>query len=415
MINKDDTIFWHSISLNIDTADIWNGIREEASPAGKFYMDISKRINPGRFVTRNGAWSLPWKQELMPKYAMPIYDPHFTKSFEQVTNERALAIKERIMFGEKFAVMYSGGIDSTVVMSALIKNLTEEELRSVIVCASINTMLENPTFYEKFIHGKFEIIDSKTIKYDDLIEKNLTPITADEGDCIFGTMFGLNMYNNYEALIKEFSATSKANLRKIKFDVSNPEVHYSNYKDLIIKHFGITTDPNFGENFYNKVVKNVETASVPIHSLHDFFWWLIFNIKYLNCAVRGALYFNDRVEWKTAMDRVVNWFNHEDYQLWSMVNNNNGQKIRQTQASYKHAAREYIYDLDKNEWYKFFKIKLESLFLVVNQQPGVLELEKEKRPNFRVGLTENYQMMYLHDKNTQDFFKNNLANYQQDW
>ena len=94
-----------------------------------------------------------------------------------------------------------------------------------------------------------------------------------------------------------------------------------------------------------------------IHSLHDFFWWLIFNIKYLNCAVRGSLYFNDRVEWKTAMDRIVNWFGHNDYQLWSMVNNNNGQKIKKTQASYKWAAREYIYDLDKNDWYKFFKIR----------------------------------------------------------
>jgi hypothetical protein len=415
MIDINDTIYWHNISLNIDTADIWSSIREQASPAGQFYIDISKRINPGRFVTRNGEWSLPWKQELLPGYEMPVYNPNYSKSFDQVTNERAIEIKQRITHGEKFAVMFSGGIDSTVIMAALIKNLTVEELKSITVCCSVHTMLENPTFFEKFIHGKFDTIDSRTIKYDDLIERGFTPITADEGDCIFGTMFGLNMYNNFEVLIKDFSPDAKANLRKIKFDVANPDVHYSRYKDLIIKHFGITTDPDFGRLFYEKCVKNVETASVPINSLHDFFWWLIFNIKYLNCAVRGALYFNDRIDWQVCMNRIVNWFGHPEYQRWSMANNNNGQKIRKTQSTYKWAAREYIYDLDKNDWYKFFKIKLESLYLVVNQQPRLLDLEASKRPNFRAGLTKNYKMLYLQDQETQDFFKHHLANYQQDW
>lgn len=415
MINNNDPLYWHNISYNVDTFDVWNNIRDEASPAGQFYMDISYRLNPSRFISRNGEWSLPWPQELVPGYEMPVYDPTFSKTFDEVTNERAIEIKNRIATGEKFAVMYSGGIDSTVIMSALIKNLTVEELANITVCSSIHSMVENPVFYEKFIHGKFNIIDSRSIKYDDLIDQGLTPITADEGDCIFGTIFGLTMYNNLEMLTKDLSDASKAHIRSLKFSVSDPTVHYSEYKDAILAHFNVPTDPYFAENLYNKVVKNIETATVPIHSLHDFFWWMIFNIKYLNCAIRGSLYFNNTIEWRTCMDRIVNWFGHADYQRWSMVNNNNGQKIKKSLSTYKWVAKEYIYDLDKNDWYRMYKIKLESLFNLTNQQPGMLSLEREKHPSFRVGLTKDYEMMYLHDPATQDYFKHHLATYQKDW
>ena len=405
-------LYFSSLSYNGYQDNFLNQLHSEADTAGKFFINIAKRINPCRFVSRNGEWSLPWEQKLIPKFQMPAYDPTFNKTFSEITDAAANRLKTRIQKGEKFALMYSGGIDSTLILSAMIKNLTSEELKSFTVCASVTSMIENPHMWENYIKDKIHVIDSKTVKYDDLIDMGFTPITADEGDCIFGTSLGLTLYNNFDYYVDSLLPATKNRLKPLKYKISSNDVHYSVYADLLIKHLGIPSDPTFGKLLYEKYVWNVETATVPIHSLHDFFWWLIFNVKYLNCAVRGALYHNDRTDYRTAIDRIENWYSGTEYQLWSMVNNNNGQKIKKTLASYKWAAREYIWDLDRNDYYKFFKLKTESFQFIVNKQ----DFTKSKiLPQARMGFTTDYQVMSIDDVVTQDFFRQAILNYKIDW
>ena len=406
------SLYFASLSYNGYQDNFLNQLHRESGPAGKFFINIAKRINPCRFVTRNGEWSLPWEQELIPKFQMPAYNPSFNKTFEEVTDTSALGLKLRIQKGEKFALMYSGGIDSTLILTAMIKNLTLEELKSFTVCASVTSMIENPYMWEHYIKDKIHVIDSKTVKYDDLIDMGYTPITADEGDCIFGTSLGLTLYNNFDYYIENLSSQTKDRLKPLKYKISSEDVHYSVYADLLIKHFGIASDPTFGKLLYEKYVWNAETANVPIHSLHDFFWWLIFNVKYLNCAVRGALFHNDRIDYCTAVNKIENWYSGEEYQLWSMSNNNNGQKIKKTVASYKWAAREYIWDLDHNDYYKFFKLKTESLQFIINKQ----DFSKSKiLPQARIGFDTDYQPMSVDDPATQNYFRHAILNYKIDW
>jgi hypothetical protein len=415
MLKLTDTLYFASISPNYQNSTFWNSINKEISSFdGRWYLKIAERLNPSRFVTRDGEWSLPWPQELIPGFEMPKYDPYFNKSFETITDEQAIVIKNRINAGEKFAVMYSGGIDSTVVLAALIKNLTTEELTKIVVCASGDSVIENPYFWKKFVNNKLTVLDSKQHKYDDLIEKGYIPITADEGDCLFGTLIGLILYNNFDYMVSKLGPDARLKLSNLKYKISDPEIHYSEFKDLIIAHLDSSWDQRFGRILYEKYVRNIETASVPIHSLHDFFWWLIFNVKYLNCSVRGALYYNDRIEYKTAINTIVNWFNAADYQRWSMVNNNNGLKIRSTPISYKNVAKDYIYDVDGNEWYRTFKTKIESMWTIGNPQP-VQHLDVNRRPNARIALTKDYKMIHTNDIGAREYFLHHLSNYKIDW
>jgi hypothetical protein len=224
------------------------------------------------------------------------------------------------------------------------------------------------------------------------------------------------MYTNYDAYLVGMDQESRSRLSAIKGKITSDEVHYSQYKDVIIKHFSQPHDPMFGENFYNKFVKNIETSSVPIYSLHDFFWWMIFNIKYLNCSIRGAIYFNDRIPVKEAIyDWIVNWFNGADYQRWSMVNNNNGEKIGYSQSTYKMAGRKYIYDLDKNSWYFHFKIKLESLGGSIVYAQNNDNLPTEMHPNARFGLDKDFNILYINDPVVQNYIRENIINYKKDW
>jgi len=399
----------------------------------KFYLDIAKRFRPHRLVSRNeGEWSQPWNQVVPDKFKMPVYNPTFNKTFEEVTDERAYEIKLGIQAGKKYAVMYSGGMDSTLVAVALMRNLTQEELKSVAICASMHSIIENPNFWQDHIYGKFTIFDSNTHLYDDYINMGYTPITADEGDCIFGTSIGLQLYHNYDYFVGLQDPAVQANLQKLKYKISDGDVHYTAYKDIIIRYLSLNDTEhglNFGRMLYEKYHLNIITSSVPVHSFHDFFWWLIFNVKYYNCSIRGAIYFNSTIPAQQCTDSMVNWFNGEGYQHWSMNNNNNGLKIRNTLATYKYVQRKYIFEYDKNEWYFWFKTKLESManLNIKGKNRGITDLTHSI-----VGMTDKYEYLcipdpkkdinnnsykgvYHYGPEVEYFFENSLMNYKVDW
>ncbi len=427
-MNLNDTLYFSSVNFNGFQNNFWQEVYADTSEGGRFFIDIARRLNPNRFVTRDSSeWSLPWPQEMIPKYQMTDYVPNFSLSFSEVSDTKALDFKRRINeHNERFAIMYSGGIDSTVIMTALLRNLSAEELKNVVVCTSMPAIVENPQFWKKYIWDKFQVIDSMTYKYHDLIEQGFTPVTADDGDCIHGTVFGLNVYHNWEANIgPKLSEESRQHIASIMPGFSDPNVHYSEFKDLLIAYMAYPAnqkfpmvpiaepDPNFGRRLYDKFARNAETATVPINSLHDFFWWLIFNVKMLNCGVRGALYYNDRIAPEQAIHAVENWYLDPGYQHWSMVNNNNGEKIGHGAATYKKAARDYIWSFDHNDWYRAFKLKLESMALNTVRQN--IDESVMPKPVTRFGITKDYQLLDIREQSVRDYIRHHLANYKIDW
>lgn len=416
-LNLDSSLYLSSVTYNHYQADFWNEVKNYAAPGGKFIIDLSRVYKPQRFVSRNGDWSTPWPQKIPPGFEMPEYDPFFTKSFDEISDDRSKEIRNLInLKNQKIAVMYSGGIDSTVIMAALIKNLSKEELKNVAVCANAHSMIENPVFWKNFIWNKFEILDSSVMKYDDLIDLEYHPITADEGDCIFGTMSFLDLQQNYEYYLEQVSPESRRNLRNIKNSMTSADVHYSEFKDLLILHWSPPGEMEVGKLWYEKFEKNIKTSTVPIISLHDYYWWVLFNIKWVSCAIRIPIFLNDRLDCKTVInDWSLNWYNTVDYQKWAMVNNNNGQKIQYTATTYKMAARKYIYEVDKNEWYFFFKQKLGSLGGNVMFRQTVDNLPVELRPNARFGIDCDYKLLSIDDSSVRNYIKHHMSAYQIDW
>ena len=430
MIDKEQLFYYSVVRPKLN---FWKEIYPKVGLGGKFYIDIAKRISPHRFCTRNeGEWSMPWNQKVPDKFKMLPYDPNFNKTFEEVTNEQACKIKAGIQSGKKYSLMYSGGMDSTLVAVALMKNLTKEELQSVVICASMHSIIENPNFWREHIYGKFKILDSNEHLYDDYINMGYTPITADEGDCILGTSIGLQLYHNYDYFVSLMDPAVQGNLLKLKYKIADGSVHYTAYKDILVRYFAIGESDyelEFGKLLYEKYHRNVITSSVPIYSLHDFFWWLIFNVKYLNCSVRGAIYYNSSLPIEQTINSIENWFNAPGYQYWSMVNNNNGLKIRNTLASYKYIQRKYIYDFDKNDWYFHFKTKLESMSnLSIRGKSAMI------RPltNSIIGMTDKYEYLCIPDSDkpignttyqgayndspeVRNFFEEKLLNYKINW
>jgi hypothetical protein len=335
---------------------------------GKFYVDIVRAFRYEGFLARSGIWSDPWKTVLHPGLEIPPQAENCKLTFDEITDFISISIKNQIQeTNKKYVLFYSGGIDSTVCLVSLLKNLSATDLKNITVALSAESIIENPVFYTKFIKDKIQVIDSSQHLYVDLIDKGYTCITADLGDTIFGTELGTKLYPRLKYLNNNLSVNSKKILEKHFYTVSDKEVHYSLYSDVIISYFDShlpNEKNNFGKFFYEKVIQNIETSDVPIYSLHDFFWWIIFNIKYSFCALRPGMIYSTGKNRKHLFDNenIFNWFGTVDYQHWSLSNNNNGEKIKGNQPnSYKYAARKYIYEFDKNDWYFNHKLKIASL------------------------------------------------------
>lgn len=394
------------------------------SPGGRFYFNLGKAMKYASYVPRSGEWTTPWPSAVAPGYEMPAYDATYNHNFAEVTDMRAMDIKKLINDTDaNVALFYSGGIDSTVCLSSLIKNLTKEELSHVHVNMSTDSIMENPNFFRTFIRDKIKIIDSMDNKYSDLVDKGYHCLTADLGDCLFGTELGTKMYAQFKSLSNTLPSNLRVDVENLYYDVINKDVHYSRYKDLIMLYFNnlleknrmfpmIESDYKFGELLYNKIEHNINTSSVPIHSLHDFFWWIIFGPKFMHCALRGGFLYSLGENRKYIYDKTINWYGSTDYQLWSMANNNNGEKIRGTsQSSYKWAARKYIYDFDGNEWYFRYKIKIASLPFIKmrNYRKYYTDFDTQ------FGMNSDYDVLRVGNPEVDQFITSGLENYQLDW
>ena len=412
------TLYHSTISSSIIHNAFFRGeMYNQASDAGKFNINVSRRFTFNRLIPRNGEWSTPFPSQLPPGFEMPAFDSNFSLSFSEVTDQKAQEIKQLLANNPelKIGLYYSGGMDSMVVLVSLLKNLSDAELTHLTICMSMDSVVEAPAFFEKYINGKFKIIDLARgeIRYSDLYAQGYYIITADTGDAMFGTEVGTQFYYEYENYCNKLGPESRAKLTNLVNNVHSPETHFSVYADILIQYFDLKGFPEFGRMYYEKLVKNIHTSTVPIYSLHDFFWWVIFNVKWMHCALRGPIFFGESENLERPINEyVINWYNTDDYQRWSMANNNNGQKIQGTTSStYKWAARNYIRDYLGDDWYFHFKLKLASLTKLGALPDPAMAIDV----GMRFGLDSDYNLLRLNDPGMSDYIGHHLATCPMDW
>ena len=79
-------------------------------------------------VDRTGTVTTPIKIKLLDHLKIPKFVKN-NKSFEEIVDNRSLQLLEQIKASnKKLAVMYSGGIDSTVIMCSIVKNWPKENV-----------------------------------------------------------------------------------------------------------------------------------------------------------------------------------------------------------------------------------------------------------------------------------------------
>ena len=111
-------------------------------------------------VDRTGTISNRFKYRVLT--SIPKIPPIFTKSFKDICFERA---QEIVDLNKPISIMWSGGIDSTGVLTTLMQIALPKQ---ITVLFEPRSLIEYPWFFENHIKGKlkYKILDQHIWRYE---------------------------------------------------------------------------------------------------------------------------------------------------------------------------------------------------------------------------------------------------------
>jgi hypothetical protein len=286
-----------------------------------------------------------FKYDLQSETVVSLLKLGKAKTWEECCAERALNLLK--LDYENYWFAYSGGIDSTGMLTSILKFWPAKELSRVSVVLTHHSVEENPFFFDKYI-VRFNLINTLRPLSQMLLKSNALMVTGELGDQLFGSDIlgaGSRHYGD--------------------------EILAKNYQDVapqIIEAYIGTKGP--GKSIFEHFHPIVEEAPFPIKTAHDFFWWLNFSQKWQHVKFR----FIESTDWDLRAQyssHILHFYDSPGFQNWSLQNHD--LKIRDTWKSYKFIAKEYIADFTKDmSQLNLTKIQsLEKTYVVDEKRIGV--------------------------------------------
>ena len=325
-------------------------------------------------VDRCDKISMPYNFQLYEKFKMPTDLTNFNMSYEDCCLQRAEElINLSKLLNKPIVIMYSGGIDSTLVVISFLKILQKENIRDrIIIAMTPESINENPNFNYKFIINTFNLISSENFSY--FFNGQYIILGGEHNDQLFGS-----------------DITQKVGL------AWGFEKLFNSYKDELmyrwLLYMGL--EPQHARFWFDMLVWSAETSPCQIKTSFDLFWWLNFNFKWQSVFFRILLRVNKDERKNINLEFINNYFHHfyttQNFQKWSMLNSH--LKVKEDWKSYKYICKEIIYNYTKDEYWFNNKIKVGSLFKIF--------LNK----NTPQGLDTNYN--FLFKLSASDYYNSN--------
>ncbi len=282
-----------------------------------------------------------------PQCEMPAYDPAFSGDFGTICEQRARQLLDHAArTGQKLTVLYSGGIDSTLILVSLLKVGTPNELKErVLVLLNEVSIHENPRFYYEHIIKKFNCASSYGFR-EFLGKPGHMVITGEGNDQLFGSAVLRDFVHHWGEDVINSRGTDGLMIDLIDFKVKNKQ-HSARLVDI------------FNQSFYN--------APIELPTVFHKFWWLNFTLKWQSVYMRLLAYTLPKYRNNIKLEHNYSTFFHiPDLQLWVMKNSD--QLIGDTWLTYKQECKDIIYAYNKDQEYRDRKAKWGSLFRVVSNK-----------------------------------------------
>ena len=246
-------------------------------------------------------------------------------AFSDLMDERALSLLKKADAEQRdLRVSYSGGIDSTSVLCALLKHKEEYPEVKITVVMSDESYYEYPEFYENHLKNKVDVQWVNSLEVLQALtkesEKPYYIVTGEIGDQLFGSAL---MFKSTPDLLQDKWAT---NLKMIS---------YVKLLDIAKKN------PFFEQD----------------RSLASFLWWMNFTLKYQWVQLRMCVSFGP-----SQFKNIIHFFDSNKFQKWAITHPMEEKFNDFTKPqTYKMPAKQYIFDFAGDLWYLKSKVKVPSL------------------------------------------------------
>jgi len=320
------------ISPALDNCVDWKNLHNSQ----KFTPRMSSIYN------RYGNNTFPFKDDIKNYLDMspPTYDPNFNQTFSDITDNRGHDLLGKYT-DRPWIIMWSGGIDSTTVLTSILKNTTPADRNNIYVACNRISVYENPRFFYDHIRPNFKLLDSTFLKTDKELLNKYYVMSGEFSDQLHTGVMTMSMFHNCP--------------NDWRRDVYRDP-------DLLINFIADKTGKESAVWYYDRLINNIKSTNLPIENYHDFFWWIQFNVMW--AAVKLRPIFHGASADKNLLElyntNFISWFENSDYQQWAMCNNHNDTKYGNHIGEYKCEIKKYIYEFDRNEYYQFFKTKEDS-------------------------------------------------------
>lgn len=261
------------------------------------------------------------------------YSRPFDQSFGQVSDRRCMELRQS-HWTKPWVIMWSGGIDSTVIVAAILRNFPSGDFSNIKICCTSGSIYENPRFFVDHILPNFEVI----ITPDMAKVYEVDGISIIQGDP--GMIWGMDYFN----------------LKLQNYGCS--ELMWQDNKDQVISILsdGPSISIDYCNWMYNALAENIFSTGLPIETLTDWFWWVAFNHMWGAVNLMDINMFMPRSSANSkTLNKKINWFASDGYQQWIIWNFKNfKRRIDKTDL------KEYIHTVANDEYYLKFKRKIRS-------------------------------------------------------
>ena len=306
-------------------------------------------------IDRTRTLDVGFEQHVLDEIPDPTARPLAT--FEEVCDTTAQTIvAEATRQDQKIQVLWSGGIDSTTALVALVNNTAEADRSRLEIVLSMDSINEYPWFFRQCILRSlpFKVIQPPIT--DHFSETGLI-VTGEHGDQLFGSDKLLPLivnqlaYEDYATVLPIYLTHKFGNQQKV---------------DLLIDYLRPL----------------IQSCPHPIVTTFDLFWWLNFTVKWQQVSLRMPV-FSFQEDVQPLYHRFRHFFRNDAFQRWSL--NNHQHRAAARWEDYKRPAKEYIFRYTKDETFLRQKSKEPSLKNVL------INRRKQGNERYRVVMEDDFQ------------------------
>jgi 1,2-phenylacetyl-CoA epoxidase PaaB subunit len=242
---------------------------------------------------------------------------------------------------QKFIIMYSGGIDSTLILALFYASRWYQELKGrFYVAINEDSQIENPKFFFDIVLPYFgDCLIASNNFYEITSNVDNFVVTGECADNLFGSL------------------TVKSYMDSIgKYDQLHEDWETGSLRWLLGKI--PEKDQEQCEQWLYDLV-NAAPAGVGIDTNHDFLWWINFTMKWQAVKYRMSMHAPTAEQAVAMAGNVFNFFDSEAFQSWALYTTE--KKLGDTWQSYKIPAKKLLYEIWPNKEYLITKTKWPSL------------------------------------------------------